>query len=191
MKIDPQTSLRELYFINKLCFITVIAAAIFVITSFVLSFNTVQRLYVQHSGPIYGPIVVGVKPQIYEVEVKFSGQNSSTQISGEVLDKNKDTLYEFEKEFWHESGYDSEGYWSESDSNANIHLTFAKAGTYYIKFDNYVNNKELAVYINKKKYSHIPHLNFAGIFLIISAIVWMSLNFGWLHQKISEIEFED
>ena len=63
------------------------------------------------------------------------GSNKSVYLSGEVQDADRDTLYEFGKEMWHEDGYDSEGYWSESDRDMKASLSFTELGTYYVQFN--------------------------------------------------------
>ncbi len=56
------------------------------------------------------------KGEIYRIQLK-SGQLSNTWLGVGVSLQDDDDLVinEFEAEFWHESGRDSDGYWSESD----------------------------------------------------------------------------
>ena len=187
MKINPQQARRNLLFYNNICFIIVCFSILYFFTSILLGFLGVKTMYYSSNNSLFGPIEVGRNNQIYEITAKFRGSNSSTVFSGSILDRDKDVIYEFEKELWHESGYDSEGYWSESDDYVKIPITFPRNGTYYIEFDN-VNVNSIYVNISKKTYSNIPHLKFGSIFLLITLIVWIYLNLDWVKIKLEEME---
>ena len=111
MKINPQQKLRNTFFYNNLCIIVCLFCIICFITSISYQTSSLKKFNFPSlkEGAKIGPIKVQNKSAIYKIIVHFKGNNSSTYISGEVLDKDKDTLYEFGKDLWHESGYDSEG----------------------------------------------------------------------------------
>ena len=117
MIIRPQQKLKDKLFYNNLTLIVVIFSIICFVTSMLLqsTFYYNKTMNYLNEGQIVGPIKVKNKPVICKIMADFSGNNTSSYLSGEVLDENKDTLYEFGKDLWHESGYDSDGYWSESD----------------------------------------------------------------------------
>ncbi len=184
MKINPTLKIENNLFYNTICLIM----AIFCIACFWTSYqmeNTVVNKknynYLQE-GSIYGPIKVKKgQSKICTIKASFSGDNASTYLSGEVLDEDKDTLYEFGKDFWHESGYDSEGYWSESERKMKTDLTFSEEGTYYIQFNTEENSMyNISIKIEVKKGTGIPHLMMGTIVLILLCIIFILNNRDWL-----------
>ena len=178
--------------------------AIFCVVCFVTYFNIESKVvakknYTIQEGSIYGPIVVKKgQSKICRIESSMFGDNTSVYFTGEVLDEDKDTLYEFGKELWHESGYDSEGYWSEGDRNLKADLSFTEPGKYYIQF----HTDEKAMYnvnlrIVVKKGSGIPHL-MVGMYVLIFVYVffifynkeWVSENFEKLNDALEEMSDE-
>ena len=124
------------------------------------------------------------KNQVFKITAYFNGDNSSTYISGEVLDKNEDTLYEFGKDLWHESGYDSEGSWSESDRKMVANITLEK-GTYFLKFHTEENSmKNIVITVIQQKGSYIAHLQAGTSFMIFLLIVWLFINRKWVKEKL-------
>ena len=138
---------------------------------------------------MYGPIVVKKgQPKICKIRSLMYGENTNIYFSGEVLDKDKDTLYEFGKDLWHESGYDSEGYWSESDRNMEAKLAFTEPGTYYIQFhtdENMMKNISLEIVV--KKGSGIPHLMMGMDLLIILYILFILMNKKWVCENLEKL----
>lgn len=135
-------------------------------------------------GSLYGPIKVKKgQSKICTIRANFYGDNTSSYLSGEVLDEDKDTLYEFGKDFWHESGYDSDGYWSESERNMKIDLTFSEEGTYYIQFNTENNSMyNIGIKLEVKKGSGIPHLMMGTIILIVLLIMFYFNNVAWIEE---------
>jgi hypothetical protein len=83
------------------------------------------------SGGILGPIVVSKDNTVLEFTVKetLNGYGWS-YLDGEMLDQNKEYLFGFGYEFWHETGYD-EGRWDEQKNKFDFKLTVPKKGTYF------------------------------------------------------------
>ena len=186
MLIRPQQKLRDKLFYNNIIFIVIVFCITCFITSIMLQNEGVKKQVVNNvrEGQMFGPITVTNKPKIYKVTANFRGNNSSTYISGEVLDKDKDTLYEFSKDLWHESGYDSEGYWSESERNMVTYLTFSEKGTYYIQFNTDEKNmRDISITFKPVNGSYVPHLQVGFLFLLIAAIAFCLLNQRWLQEK--------
>ena len=104
------------------------------------------------------------------------------------MDENKDSIYEFGKDSWQESGYDSEGYWSESDAGMTSKLTFSEPGTYYIKLGT-ENNKlsQFNITISRKKGSGIPHFMLGTYVLLLLAVTFVFLNINWVKEKMIEL----
>ena len=190
MLIRPQQKLRDKLFYNNLLLVVVIFSIICFITSLNLQASTsVGRTdYEIREGMTYGPIKIDKQPKIYKITADFRGNNTSTYLSGEVLDEDKDTLYEFGKDLWHESGYDSEGYWSESDDRMTAYLTFKEKGTYYIQFNTEEKNmRNIDITIQLVKGSYVAHSQFGSLFLLIAMIIFFMLNKQWVCEKLAVI----
>ena len=134
---------------------------------------------------VYGPIEINDKSQVYRIKAHFSGTNSSNYISGEVLNKDKDTLYEFGKDLWQEHGYDDEGEWTESDRNRVVHLTFSEKGTYYIQLNNEDDNSNTEISISKQRGSYIVHLQVGTICFLLVLLFWVFINGTWVKEKLT------
>ena len=190
MKINPQQKLRNTFFYNNLCIIVCLFCIICFITSISYQTSSLKKFNFPSlkEGAKIGPIKVQNKSEIYKIIVSFKGNNSSTYISGEVLDKDKDTLYEFGKDLWHESGYDSEGYWSESDRKMTAYLTFGEKGVYYIQFRTDENSiRDINITIEHQRGSYIAHFKVGTLFLLIIMIVGYFINTEWINTKVKII----
>lgn len=192
MLVDPKQKLRNRYFYNNLLLILSVFALLCIFTSICLeeiNSPSVKRYSYLQEGQTFGPIVITKnKPVIYEIKSYFRGDNDSSYISGEVLDEEKDTLYEFGKDAWHESGYDSEGYWSESDNSMTAKLAFTEPGTYYIKLGT-ENNKlsQFNIVLSRKTGSGIPHLMLGCYSLLLLCIAFVFLNIDWVKEKMVQL----
>ena len=185
MLINPQLRKKNILFYNNICFIVCIFCILCFLTGLFLQNSTIkEKKYASTKDYIVGPINVPDKNQVFKITAYFNGSNSSTYISGEVLDENEDTLYEFGKDLWHEEGYDSEGHWSESDRKMTANITFEK-GTYYLKFnteEGTMNN--ITITVTQQKGSYIAHLQAGTCFLLLLLIVWICLNKIWIKEKL-------
>jgi len=129
----------------------------------------------------YGPISIEDKPKIYMIKARFSGDNTSNYLSGEVLDEEFEILYEFGKEFWHESGRDSEGFWSEGVYDVSAYFTFSEKGVYYIKLGTEDNGGgNISVNISQMRGSYIVPLKTGAIMLIAIFVMFLIFNMQWL-----------
>ena len=124
------------------------------------------------TGGEIGPIKVEKDNTVYSVNVNQKLNNSGdwSFVSGDVLGENKEYLFGFGKEFWRESGYDSDGAWSEKDDNFEMKVTFNKAGIYYLSFNTEMSSEtagsEVNVTVEPRKGSALAHF-ILGIFSII------------------------
>ncbi len=83
------------------------------------------------SGGIIGPITVDKDGTVLEFSVHESLNGYGwSYVDGEMLDQNKEYLFGFGYELWHEKGYD-EGPWDEQANKFDFKLTVPKKGTYY------------------------------------------------------------
>jgi hypothetical protein len=124
-----------------------------------------------------GPIKIQKYKEVYEITIASSlPENSWAFIEGEVLDARKNYLFSFGKELWHETGYDDEGAWRESDNSYSMKITFPNPGEYYLNLKkegsyNPIEPSEVQVTISKKLGSSIPHMVFGILSLLLGIIL--------------------
>jgi len=190
MIIDPKQKLRNVFFYNNLLIIVCVFCIVCFITSIKLENASRDANYLLYSKKdmLYGPIIVKKnKPTILEATAAFSGNNSSSYVSGEVI-KNGETVYEFDKDLWHESGYDGGEYYSESDAHLNAKLTLKEPGTYYIKLNNEDNNYNTRINLRKKAASGIPHYALGFCAFIATFILFIYFNLDWAKTTLQKID---
>lgn len=195
MKIDPQRKLKNRIFYNNLCLLVSVFCIICFITSmfFQNSIKHQKTFYNVKENAIYGPIKISNTKSVYRIIATFTGMDSDTYISGEVLNEDKDTVYEFGKDLWHEQGYDSDGHWSESDRNMTTDLTFSEKGTYYIQFSSDDNAGRTIIpainlTIETMNGSYVAHLQIGAIFLLIVICIFCFSNTEWVKEKLTELD---
>lgn len=128
-------------------------------------------------GGIVGPIEVKKDKTVYLIEVKqdITRDNQWSSVTGELLDAQKNYLFGFGKGFWKETGYDSEGYWSERVTKYDMKITIPAKGTYFLNFETERSpgvNSNIYVTVSKKAGSALPFLWAGIIFLIISIVFY-------------------
>lgn len=190
MIVNPKAGKETKYFYNNIMLIIAVFCAICFLTYFQTTLaNVATKSYNLDEGSTYGPIVVKKgETKIACIEPRMWAENTSLYFSGEVLDEDKETLYEFGKELWHESGYDSDGYWSESDRDMKAYLTFSEEGEYYIQFhteENAMSN--LSLKISVKKGSGIPYLIVGFWLLLFVFVFFFILNREWILEKLDTL----
>ena len=190
MKVNPKQKKENLFFYNNLMLIVTIFCAVCFVTYFTVENKTIaQRSYKLDEGSTYGPIVVKKgQPKLCKIRSLTHGDNQNIYFSGEVLDEEKETLYEFGKELWHEDGYDSEGYWSESDRDMVARLSFTEPGKYYIQFhtdENRMQNISLEIIV--KKGSGIPHFMMGFYLMLITIFLFVIMNKEWVCENLENL----
>jgi len=168
---DDKINFRKLASVFFLC------SLISFLTSCVYSGSSKQELKT-HINPNeqidIGPLIVSKDSTPYEFSMSSSLQKQSWAfIEGEVLDRNKEYLYSFGKELWYESGYDSEGSWTENNNAYSIDMTFPKAGTYYFRIKSEANKMPsgISVMVTKSRGSALPHFWFGVLTLLIAIVL--------------------
>ena len=178
MRINPKQKKSNLLFFNNIALILISVSLIFLMSSCNYYMSPQKKVYngtLSTDKEIKIPINIHRNTEIYLVKAEFFGKNANIDISGEVVNEDDDTLYEFDKELYHESGYDSDGYWSESSGDLVARLVFDKKGKYFIKLSDasiYRNDKNQAAKITVSKIngSYIPHL-VAGIWILLAGFI--------------------
>ncbi len=94
-------------------------------------------------GGLYGPFTVEEANADYRISLHqiYIAVNDWNAVDINVLDDNKNYLFSFGDEFWHEKGYD-EGHWDESKQTVKMKVQFKKAGDYYLSIDSESNAKK-------------------------------------------------
>jgi hypothetical protein len=130
-----------------------------------------------------GPIYVKKHHETYNIDITANIPRQTWMfLEGEVLDDEKEYLFAFGKELWHETGYDGDGAWRENKNHYNIKVTFPNPGSYYLNFKTenaYSDNSSQAdfvVIVRKKNGSSIPHLWFGILTLIIGIFLYEKQN---------------
>lgn len=118
-----------------------------------------------------GPINVSKYDKIYNINIKidYISVNSWSFVEGQVLNSDKQYLFSFGKELWHEKGRDADGAWRDIEDKYSINITFPKRGTYYLQFNTESNRgpTSITVTVSTKRGSSLPHLWFGIVILII------------------------
>ncbi|WP_291725461.1 hypothetical protein [Bernardetia sp.] len=87
-------------------------------------------------GYLSKPIKIDDIGTNYNIEwsVQFkSTQNQGMYVVVELLDKEKNVINAVESDFWYESGYDSEGSWTESETSSSKYFKFTEEGDYFAR----------------------------------------------------------
>ena len=84
-------------------------------------------------GGMFGPFTVDDPASTYQISVqqRSIALKVWNAVDIDVLDAEKNYLFSFGEEFWHESGYD-DGHWDETKSQMVMKVHFEKAGVYFL-----------------------------------------------------------
>lgn len=121
----------------------------------------------------FGPLTTKKYNETYAITLAASlPVNTWSFVEGEVLDGEKEYLFSFGKELWHETGRDSDGQWTESDNSYMMKITLPEPGTYYLRFKTQgsYDIAALRVVINKRNGSSLPHM-VLGFFALAIGLV--------------------
>ncbi|MCE1247189.1 MAG: DUF4178 domain-containing protein [Firmicutes bacterium] len=84
-------------------------------------------------GYVIGPFNLTQVGRVHRVDTKvFLPNNTECYCDIEMLDSNKEEVLGWDKDYWHESGRDEDGYWEESDSNRVAYFVLKDPGEYYV-----------------------------------------------------------
>ena len=197
MKIDPYKETENVFFINNLCLILSFFSVIYFITALILMGSGSPIKTCKFTDGMEIPIEIKDKAQVYRIEAHYSGSinGQNAYITGEVVNSEDETVYEFGKDVWFEEGRDSDGYWSDSSRDMSVDLVFKEKGKYKIKLnkegtaDNSINSS-ITINIKNKVKSYVG-FNQAGIgALILALLVFYIFNASWVNSSIANM-FEE
>ena len=181
IKIKPDT-----VDLGKLATVFILFGLLGLLTAFFYSLNdkdiisTKYQQVTNSASPVFGPISVRKYNEVYKITLYADiPLQSWAFIEGEVLDSQKQYLFSFGKELWHEEGHDSDGRWEEQDSDYTMHVTFPKPGIYYIQIKSESNApaNRMALSVSKQQGSTVPHLTFGVITILIALPVYIAFSF--------------
>lgn len=163
---------------GKLANLFFVVGLVSLLTAWAFSSKTLmyEKTFLPRSQPSpfeIGPLYTKRFNTVFHIEVEADLPLPSWSfVEGQVLDKNKNYLFAFGQEFWHEQGRDSDGYWRQADDTYSISLTLPEPQTYYLSFDTSGNTlpNKVKFTVSTRMGSSIPHLWF-GILLILIGIV--------------------
>ncbi|MCD4782541.1 MAG: DUF4178 domain-containing protein [Candidatus Eremiobacteraeota bacterium] len=122
----------------KFCLIFGILSMITAI--FVLAFGTPvyslsgNKVMKEGKSFIYGPYNFTKKNRVYRIDSKYrTNNNSALYCEISILSDQKDMIFGWDGDYWHESGYDSDGSWQESNSKKVTYFNLKEPGKYYFE----------------------------------------------------------
>ncbi len=122
---------------------------------------------------LIGPFRINASSTVLTIDLKSSLPiNTWSFIEAELLDHDKDYIFSFGDELWHENGYD-DGPWEEAHDNYGMKLTIPSPGAYYIniKTQGSVTPNHIAVRVSRRLGSSIPHFAFGMISLMVAFVL--------------------
>lgn len=172
--------------------ICLIAAAVFLITAFVLDFGAGidLRRQIPATGGEIGPIQIEEPRTVLEIEIyQPIADDHWSFVTGALLTADGRYLTGFGDELWHASGYDG-GYWVETEYRYDTKLTIRESGTYRLRFTTESDADPatlpaITVEVEEKLASSLPHL-LGGIVLLVIGIVINLRNGGPLRRVFQE-----
>lgn len=82
---------------------------------------------------IMGPYNLSHVNRVHKVLIGTNLNNQELYCEFNLLDEDKELLGTFDHNYWHESGYDSDGSWSESSLRCKKLFVLKEAGKYYLE----------------------------------------------------------
>jgi hypothetical protein len=141
-------------------------------------------------GGAYGPIEVSQPNTNYQL--KLSQYSIAVDVWNavdiEVLDDNKNYLFGFGDELWHEKGYD-DGHWDETKRSVKMDIHFDKAGQYYLSISaqsnaTLTNESGYSLMISQQRGSIIPFQWLKYITFILGTLILLYR----YREKLSEMQ---
>ena len=162
----------------KISYILGAFSAIFFVFALIYSgdISDVESKTLTGVGGDYGPLVVKEKNSSYEITISNHVQlNKWSYIEVEVLDEKKQHLFSFGDGMWHESGYDDEGAWEESNTSYSMDITLKKPGEYYFKIISERNDGEgnpIVISSVQKRGSNVAFISLGVISLLLAGLTY-------------------
>ncbi len=102
----------------------------------IFSTNVDMKNIDKKEGFLSKPIKIDNTSTNYNIDwgINFkSSKNQGMYVVIELLDNDKNVINAVESDFWYESGYDSEGSWTESETSSSKYFKFTEEGDYFAR----------------------------------------------------------
>ncbi|SMC71010.1 hypothetical protein SAMN05880593_10554 [Rhizobium sp. RU36D] len=122
---------------------------------------------------LIGPFKIHDSGQVVKVQISTNILvNRWSFVEAELLDNQKEYLFSFGKELWHETGND-DGVWEEADEAYEMKFTVAEPGDYYLKIKTQGDYTPgvITVSVASTVGSSVPHFAFGVITLVIGLVL--------------------
>lgn len=163
--------------LGKLALVFVVFAALFLITALVMDISSKTIEQTVRANESVGPIVTTRPNTILYISVENrSLSNSWAYVSAELVDRRGRWAGGFGGNQYHETGSDSDGFWSESENVVDMTLVVPDPGEYRLKFkvDGNRMTSNSAADVTRRTQLKVTvdyKLGGGGIFFIIGLIV--------------------
>ncbi len=164
--------------------VVIVFSLLYLTTAVYLGFADKEQERTLHASQLFGPIQTTRSNEVLDVEVVYTRLRESwAYIEADLLDSKKTTLFSFGGNYWHESGRDSDGSWSEAITDQDIRVTVPKPGYYYLRFrveggaknssrsHDLTGQAKIKVKVRHIKGSHGLLVIFGAIFLVIGVVM--------------------
>jgi hypothetical protein len=98
-----------------------------------VSQNTISVAQIGPEGVRFGPFRLDPKNRVHRLEVNGQMRESSVWVSGVMETAEGDEFFNAQGDLWDETGYDSDGYWHESDLSASTNFVVTKPADYFVR----------------------------------------------------------
>jgi hypothetical protein len=128
-------------------------------------------------GVRFGPVQLQAANRVHRLEVRGFMRERSVWVAAVLEDENEQELISADRDMWDESGYDSDGYWHESNLNASSDFVLRKPGSYYVRLyaepeaGQTVPSDVQASFVLKEKAIFPPYLAFFGFGTLVVGII--------------------
>ena len=146
-------------------------------------------------GYLSEPIKIEDTGTNYNIEwsVNFkSSQNQGMYVVVELLDNDKNVINAVESDFWYETGMDSEGSWTESETSSSKYFKFTEEGNYFARiyaqtdstYFNELNGSQAIINFSVNEGALLSRyfLALSGLLTLVALII----SFGKTGRKIKE-----
>ncbi|WP_028974735.1 hypothetical protein [Spirochaeta cellobiosiphila] len=169
---------QEIYILG--CVLT--SVIFFVLSLFINnSGKTIQDVTLSSEGGLISSFEISRKNQVISVKVsqnldQAGGQNT---VLVDLLDKNSNVLLSVSKDLYYETGYDSEGAWTDSDTMLNTKFTIPEPGQYGFRINTNHNDlaqQDIEVKVIAYWASTLPFTLAGWLFAILAlgSIIWVN-----------------
>lgn len=163
--------------LGKLALIFIVFAALFLITALVMDISSQTIEKNVRANETVGPIVTTSPNTMLYISVENrSLSNSWAFVEAELVDRNGNWAGGFGGNQYHETGYDSEGYWSEEEKVVDLTLVVPDPGEYQLRFKVEGNkaNSSSAADLSRRTQLHVTvdyKLGGGGVFFVMGLIL--------------------